>query len=61
MWSPVGSNGRSTEHAELATDLTGEGGAKRPKQRHAKRAKRPRKMDDEAAPNAAIAFDKGQR
>lgn len=58
---PVGSNGRFSEHAELPTDLAEDEGATRRKHRQAKPAKRPAKVDDEAARKAAQDFEKEQR
>lgn len=51
---PVASTGGFSEHAELPTDLAEEEGAKRPKRRQTKPAKRPAKVDDKAARRGQI-------
>src|SRR3954464_6681812 len=57
---PIGSNGPFKEHAELPTDLpTGEVRKDRTAKRPAKREP-PRKIDDQAARKAALAFEREQ-
>ncbi len=58
---PVGSNGRFTEHADLPTDLAGEGGARSLRRREAKPVKQSVKTNDKTARKAAAEFEKQQR
>src|SRR4051794_23514321 len=56
---PVGSNGPFKEHADLPTDLPGGEVKGRPAKR-ATKLKPARKIDNKAARNAALAFEKEQ-
>ena len=59
---PVGSDGPFREHANLPTDLAGDGPKHRPKKTLAKAKEQvPRTTDDKAARKAALAFAREQR
>jgi colicin import membrane protein len=59
---PVGSDGPFREHADLPTDLAGDGPKHRPKKTLAKAKEQvPRTTDDKAARKAALAFEREQR
>jgi colicin import membrane protein len=59
---PVGSDGPFSEHADLPTDLAGDGPKHRPKKTLAKAKEQvPRTTDDKAARKAALAFEREQR
>ena len=59
---PVGSDGPFREHADLPTDLAGDGPKPRPKKTLAKpKEELPRTTDDTAARKAALAFEREQR
>jgi len=59
---PVGSDGPFSEHADLPTDLAGDGPKHRPKKTLAKAKEQvPRTTDDNAARKAALAFEREQR
>ncbi len=58
---PVGSNGPFTEHAGLPADLSGDKVDDGPKKHRAPKKGTSRKVDDEAARQAALAFEKAQR
>jgi hypothetical protein len=59
---PVGSNGPFKEHASLPTDLAGDEIKGRPGKARANSAKKPsRTIDEKAAKQAALAFEKAQR
>ena len=59
---PVGSDGPFREHADLPTDLAGDGPKYRPKKTLAKPKEQvPRTTDNEAARKAALAFKREQR
>jgi|SRR4051794_14748819 len=58
---PVGSNGPFKEHADLPTHLPRDDVKGRPGKRGAKLKKQPsRKIDDETAPKAALAFERAE-
>jgi hypothetical protein len=57
---PVGSNGSFREHAELPTHLAGDV-RRRPEKPAAKHKKPPRKIGDQEARKAALAFEKEQK
>jgi hypothetical protein len=59
---PVGSDGPFSEHADLPTDLAGDGSKPRPKKTLAKpKDQVPRTTDGTAARKAALAFEREQR
>ena len=59
---PVGSDGPFREHADLPTDLAGDGPKPRPKNTLAKpKDQVPRTTDDTAARKTALAFEREQR
>ena len=59
---PVGSDGPFREHADLPTDLAGDGPKPRPKKTLAKpKDQVPRTTDDTASRKAALAFEREQR
>jgi hypothetical protein len=61
---PVGSSGPFREHAELPTDLVGDGGSKKPGRKVTARKpqKHPKRTNDQAADQkAALAYEKEQK
>ena len=59
---PVGSNGPFAEHAALPTDLADDEANSRPKRPRAKPKKQPpRKIDDKAARQAALEYERAER
>src|SRR4051794_28163675 len=59
---PVGSNGAFSEHAQLPKHLTIDNIKEKPAKRQSKpKEQRPRKIDDEDAREAALAFQREQK
>src|SRR4051794_2851407 len=59
---PVGSNGAFSEDAELPKQLAIDDIKEQPAKRKSKsKEQRPRKIDDEAEPDAALAFEREQK
>ncbi|WP_312010449.1 hypothetical protein [Bradyrhizobium cenepequi] len=60
---PVGSSGPFKQHAELPTDLAGDGASKRTRRKSAslKPQKRLKRTEDDTANKAALAFEKEQK